>query len=87
MSKLGTVEKKGFDAQGYEHRFMLAAIAVCPACGKDVELWSDTECWVKGNDGRWHPSEYDLAPHGECCGNVIIHNGLDGKTMVLHGQG
>ena len=84
---LGTEEKTGFDEKGYEHRWLLAAIAECPICGKEVAMWSQTECWVHHRkDNRWHHEEYDACPTGECCGNTIIHNGLDGKTMILRGD-
>ncbi len=68
--KLGTV-KRSVNAEGYEVRERLEGIAQCPTCGKDVELWSDTEEWVQTKAGKWIHSQYGPA-QGVCCHNLIV---------------
>ena len=76
MSKLGTVIKTEFDPNGYEIRTRFDAVAGCPKCGRDVELFAETDAWTKGDDGCWHHQGYGGAM-GVCerC-NVLIANCL-----------
>jgi hypothetical protein len=72
--QLGTVKLLGLDKDGYERRERLEAIAECPTCGEDVELWSDTTAWVEVKEhGRtyWRHSEYGPAA-GDCCDKAIV---------------
>lgn len=79
--KLGTVKNHGFDEDGYERRERVDAICECPTCGKEVAMWSDTEEWTKGKDGRWHHSQYAGCAMGECCGKVLIDT-FDGSFVL-----
>lgn len=69
--KLGTVKRLGFDAEGYERRERVGAIAECPDCGNEVALVQETEEWTQRKDGRWRHSSYGPAM-GTCCGNLIV---------------
>jgi hypothetical protein len=67
---LGTIVSVTWDADGYERRERVEAIAECPTCGRDVELVADTEAW-QFRGGRWRHTEYGPAT-GECCDLVIV---------------
>lgn len=58
MAKLGTVINEGFDADRYERRKRLDALANCPECGAEVECWADTEEWTETPTGFWRHSSY-----------------------------
>ena len=64
MSKLGTV-KRSKDKDDREIRERLEVVVECDTCGKDVELWSDTESWIEV-DGEWKHQFYGPA-QGVCC--------------------
>ncbi len=81
--RLGRVVKRWTDILGHQCRARISAIVVCPTCGKDVALTSETEEWVCAKGGKWVHRSYDCCPSGECCGKAIIYNGLDGRVMVL----
>jgi hypothetical protein len=85
--RLGEVLSKTFDTKGYERRVRVEAIAACPMCGKDVAMLSETEEWRQEKNGpRWLHQSYDCCSTGECCGQVIIFNGLEGKLLTLNPQ-
>jgi hypothetical protein len=62
---------KGYDAEGYQRKEQCSAVGECPACGKEVDLTSETEAWTQGEDGRWNHSEYGPAM-GTCCDKLIV---------------
>lgn len=70
MAELGTVNSHGFDKDGYERREQLDAVVDCDTCGKEVDLWAETEVWVK-REGKSHHSGYGPA-QGVCCQNLYI---------------
>jgi hypothetical protein len=80
---LGTIRNHGYDANGYERRERLDAIVECPTCGKEVACWSDTEEWVQTKDGRWKHRWYAACAMGECCGKVLIADGLSGECFSI----
>lgn len=61
----------GYDANGHQQKTACRAVVDCPVCGKEIELISDTESWVRTNDGRWDHSEYGPA-QGVCCDRLIV---------------
>ena len=69
MSRLGETIKTSEDSREVQHR--LEAIAECDSCGKEVELWSDTEEWVQNEAGEWKHNSFGPA-QGECCGNLYV---------------
>ena len=71
MPELGTVNNHGFDKDGRERREQLEAVVDCDTCGKEVDLWSETESWGLGADNRWHHQLYGPA-QGVCCQNLYI---------------
>jgi hypothetical protein len=83
MSRLGQVLSRTWDSKGYERRERIDAVCECPRCHKEIELVAETEEWVAMPDGRWRHNSYDCAPHGECCGLVIVCDGLSGRMLVF----
>jgi hypothetical protein len=84
MTRLGAVKRHGYDDTGHERRERLEAIGGCPRCGQLVELWSDTEEWVKRRDGRWRHNEYGCAM-GVCCGLLFVE-GFEGSEVYQLGK-
>lgn len=78
---IGTTKHLGFDDTNHERRERVTAICECPTCGEDVALWSDTEEWRQGTNGRWYHLHYSACSIGECCGKVLIDT--DDGCMVL----
>lgn len=70
MPDLGTVEIFT-DERGYECRRELQAKAECPRCGKEVDLWAETEEWFE-RDGFWLHSSYGPAVGDICCNLAIV---------------
>jgi hypothetical protein len=69
MADLGKVERS-MDERGREVLKRLEAVVECDTCGKEVEMWSDTEEWVK-EAGRWVHNQYGPA-QGVCCQNLYV---------------
>jgi hypothetical protein len=62
----------GFDEDGYQQKYVMAGIATCPTCDKDVELVAETEEWSEDDKtGRWLHSSYGPGM-GFCCGNLVV---------------
>lgn len=78
---LGFTELLGFDDTAHERRRQVTAICECPTCGEEVAMWSETEEWCKGKDGRWNHLNYDGCSTGECCGKVLIDT-FDGSYVL-----
>lgn len=83
IEPLGTVRNHGYDAEGYERRERVDAIVECPTCGTEVALWSETADWTKAEDGHWIHRMYAACAMGECCGKVLIADGLSGECFSI----
>jgi hypothetical protein len=62
---------RGYDANGYQRKEKVAAIAKCSTCHKDVALVAETEEWEQREDATWEHVGWGPAT-GVCCDNLIV---------------
>jgi hypothetical protein len=76
--ELGQEFDHGYDANGYQRKKKVAAVANCPTCHEEVALVAETEEWEQREDGIWEHVGYGPAS-GVCCDNLIVElsNGFE----------
>jgi hypothetical protein len=60
-----------YDANGYQRKEKVAAVAKCPTCHKEVALVAETEEWEQREDATWEHVGWGPAT-GVCCDNLIV---------------
>jgi hypothetical protein len=70
-AQFGLEFDRGYDANGYQRKEKVAAVAKCPTCHKEVALVAETEEWEQREDATWEHVGWGPAT-GVCCDNLIV---------------